>query len=233
MLAESAPVTAVHVLVPVKALRLAKTRLADVLDPALRSDLVVAMLVDTLTAVDGVDGAVPTVVTSDPVVARAASAHGARVVPDPVRSGGGVRAPGDGLNAAITAAADAVRARDDSADLIALQADLPALRTWELASALAEARHFGRAVVPDHSGTGTTALLHCRPGTPLLPSFGPGSAARHIASGAVALTADRPGLRRDVDTVDDLAAVERIGAGAATVGVLERIRVLTEAEPNR
>ncbi len=216
--------TAVHVLVPVKGLRLAKTRLAHALEPDLRGDLVVAMLVDTLAAVGGVDGAIPTVVTSDPDVAEVASAHGARLLPDPA----GAPGPDDHgsaarLNAALGAAAATVRARDPWTDLIALQADLPALRSTELASALAEARRAGRAMVPDHGGDGTTALLHCTPDTPLRPAFGPASAARHAASGALVLTGDRPGLRHDVDTVDDLVAVARIGAGAATSAMLARI----------
>lgn len=210
--------TAVHVLVPVKALSLAKTRLAHVLDPSTRSDLVVAMLIDTLTAVLEVPGSVATVVTSDPVATEVAFAHGAQVLPDPVPRG-----ESDPLNAALDVAATHIRAQSPGTDLVALQADLPALRSSELATALTAARSFGTAIVADHTGDGTSALLQCRPDRPLEPMFGIDSARRHVRSGARALTEPLDGLRLDVDTIDDLEAAVRLGTGDATSRVLDRI----------
>jgi 2-phospho-L-lactate guanylyltransferase len=109
--------------------------------------------------------------------------------------------------------------------LAALAADLPALRPDELARALRAAAHPRpgsgprRGFVPDAGGTGTT-LLAAPPGVPLAPRFGPGSAARHAASGARRLDGDWPSLRRDVDTAADLAAAERLGLGPSTAARL-------------
>jgi 2-phospho-L-lactate guanylyltransferase len=61
-------------------------------------------------------------------------------------------------------------------------------------------------------------MLAVRPGTPLRPAFGPGSAARHVAD-AVTLDA-APGLRCDVDTAADLQAAAELGVGPATAAAL-------------
>ena len=52
------------------------------------------------------------------------------------------------------------------------------------------------------------------------PSFGPGSAARHQAAGAVRLELDLPGLRTDVDDDRSLTAALELGVGPATGRVL-------------
>ncbi len=212
---------AVHVLVPVKALGLAKSRLAHALEPEPRAELVLAMLQDTLTAAHGLDDARLTVITSDRRVADVARESGASVLVDPPATSGGERP--DSLNAALRAAAEHARAQSAGIDLVALQADLPAVRSHELAEALESARATGIMIVADHTGSGTAALLHCSPQDPLRPQFGPGSARRHLVDGARAVESDLPGLRLDVDTVDDLGAAVRLGVGAATAAVLDRI----------
>ena len=213
-----------HVLIAVKELRLAKSRLAESLSPADRTDLVAAMLHDTLDTLVGAGiGTGPrsgiTVVSPDPAVAAIADAHGVRHWPDPVPAGGGE----SGLNAALAGAEAGLPTDPGGTDLVALQADLPALRPGELLDALAAARRVGRAIVVDHTGTGTAARFACGAGRSLDPRFGPDSAARHIASGAVALDGNWPGLRQDVDTVADLTAAARLGLGPATRSVLERL----------
>ena len=77
----------------------------------------------------------------------------------------------------------------------------------------------GRAFCADADGTGTTLLLAAA-ARALDPRFGEGSAARHRASGAVALDGAWPGLRRDVDTGDDLCAAAELGLGPHTRAVL-------------
>lgn len=213
-----------HVLIAVKELRLAKSRLAGTLSAAERSDLVAAMLSDTLTTladagIGSGTGSGITVVSPDPAVAAIAHAHGVRHWPDPAPA----RTGESGLNAALAAAEAGLASDHRATDLVALQADLPALRASEILDALAAARRVGRAIVVDHTGTGTAALFACAPGRPLDPRFGPDSAARHIASGARALDGNWPGLRQDVDTVADLTAAARLGPGPATRSVLERI----------
>lgn len=220
-LAESGTMTAPHVLIPVKALRLAKTRLARIYTPSERADLALAMFEDTLAAALHLEDATVTVVTGDPDVARAARARGAAVLADPPPSA--VTTGTEPLNAALSCAAVRVRASTPDATLVALQADLPAVRSAELAQALAEARRVGRAVVVDHTGSGTSALVHSFPDRPFEPRFGADSAARHIAAGALALEGDWPGLRLDVDTGDDLAGAVSLGVGPATAAALGRI----------
>ncbi len=90
--------------------------------------------------------------------------------------------------------------------------------------ALTAASGFSQAFVPDAAGSGTT-LYTALPGAPFQPRFGPGSRLRHREAGAVEL--DLPGiagLRRDVDTLDDLCLAARIGLGAKTLSVRESIK---------
>jgi 2-phospho-L-lactate guanylyltransferase len=209
------------VIVPVKRLGSAKSRLRGALHPVPHHDLVLALVLDTVSAALGcaaVDEVL--VVTSDPEVARQAGDAGARAVPD---------APEAGLNPAFAhGAAVANHAhppeRANSAhppegggggavSVAALAGDLPALRAIDLAAALLAATV--RGYVPDAAGTGTT-LLAAPAGVPLRPRFGINSAAAHAATGAVPLLGDWPSLRRDVDTAADLYEAVRMGVGRRT-----------------
>ncbi|GAA3243330.1 2-phospho-L-lactate guanylyltransferase [Pseudonocardia petroleophila] len=199
--------------VPVKRLTEAKTRLRGAAgdDPAAHARLTLALAHDTVAAARDarlVDRLL--VVSSDPVVAAALAALGIEVVPD---------GPVPGLNAAYAHGAALLRARRPDGAVGALQADLPALRPAELDAAITAAAGHARAFCADADGTGTTLLL-AAPGTDLDPRFGVGSAAGHALSGAVALDGDWPGLRRDVDTPEDLGAAADVGLGAHTRAVL-------------
>ncbi|WP_179274454.1 MULTISPECIES: 2-phospho-L-lactate guanylyltransferase [Nocardiaceae] len=227
---------AVGVVIAVKDLTAAKSRLASEFSGADRTRLVLAMFVDTVTAagsVSVVDSV--TVVTPDPVVADTARQIGARVLDEP--SASGARDPEARLNAAFSAAAAALRVdhapRDrhgnpgaapaDRIDIVALQADLPALRPAELAQAYATAVSGGRSVVVDHHGTGTAALILKNSADELAPLFGSDSARRHTLSGARPLDGTWPGLRLDVDTVDDVRRAHRLGVGPETTAVLRSL----------
>jgi 2-phospho-L-lactate guanylyltransferase len=112
--------------------------------------------------------------------------------------------------------------------VVALAADLPALRPEQLTAALREAARLGpaaRGIVADARGTGTV-LLAAGPEAELSPTFGGASRRAHVEGGASDLTdvlADAvPGLRRDVDTLDDLADAATLGVGPATRDLLER-----------
>lgn len=209
---------AVHAVIAVKSLDQAKSRLADRLRPEHRARLVLAMLADTVTATAAVGEVVSvTVVTPDPEVADLARALGAEVHPEP-------RGPhAGGLNTALAATAAALRGAHGPIDLLALQADLPALRPEELSDMLAAAPRGLRSIVVDHEGSGTAALVVRDPVAALDPRFGPGSARSHIEAGAVDLTGDWPGLRLDVDTAADLDRAVALGAGNATRAVLHDI----------
>jgi 2-phospho-L-lactate guanylyltransferase len=198
----------VALIIAVKRLAAAKTRLAPVFSARTRENVVLAMLVDTLSAAAGVAsvGSI-TVITPDDAAAAAAAGIGANVLADPTPEG-----HHDPLNNAIAAAERAVAA--SFSNVVVLQGDLPALQTQELAEAIAAARHHRRSFVADRLATGTAAL--CAFGSMLDPQFGPDSCARHRRSGAIELTGAWPGLRCDVDTPADLAAARRLGVGVAT-----------------
>jgi 2-phospho-L-lactate guanylyltransferase len=153
------------------------------------------------------------VVTPDDAAAAAATELGVDVLRDPTPEG-----HPDPLNNALRAAERTLT--DSMANVVALQGDLPALRTGELAEAIADARLRRRSFVADRHGTGTTALFAF--GTALNPCFGRGSAAQHRHSGAAELAGAWPGLRCDVDTLEDLAAARRLGVGSTTMRAAAR-----------
>ncbi|MEE6168663.1 MULTISPECIES: 2-phospho-L-lactate guanylyltransferase [unclassified Mycolicibacterium] len=209
--AGTTPDAEVALVIAVKRLTAAKTRLAPIFSAPTREAVVLAMLVDTITAASAV--AAVTVVTPDEDAADAALQLGARVISDPTPAG-----HHNPLNNAITAAE--LELREFTPNIVVLQGDLPALQPQELAGALAAAQSHPRSFVGDRHGTGTSALFAF--GVPLQPQFGADSAARHRHSGAIELTGPWPGLRCDIDTPDDLSAARRLGVGPATTKTLAR-----------
>ncbi|WP_411080666.1 2-phospho-L-lactate guanylyltransferase [Streptomyces sp. cmx-18-6] len=194
--------------VPLKPLARAKSRLGRAAGERSRPRLALAFAQDTVAAALSCDRVRDVVVVTDDAVAGAAlSALGARIVPD---------APAAGLNAALAYGAHAVRTPAPGSPVAALNADLPALRPLELARVLDFASAFPRAFLRDAAGIGTT-FLACAEGTELRPAFGGRSAARHLASGAVEIAL--PGVdsvRRDVDTGEDLRVALALGVGPHT-----------------
>ncbi|WP_394855377.1 2-phospho-L-lactate guanylyltransferase [Rhodococcus cercidiphylli] len=234
----------VRVLIAVKDLTAAKSRLAAEFSAPDRTRLVLAMLSDTVAAADAVSVVDSvTVVTPDPLVAETARRIGALVFDEPVRDP--ALQPDQRLNHAFAAAAHVLRhcevGVDDRGDvrggeavarrvdIIALQADLPAMRSAELAQAYASARRGGRSLVIDHHGTGTAALILKDSPDELAPLFGRDSARRHTVSGALELDGTWPGLRLDVDTADDVRGAHRLGVGPATAAVLHSLGWSDEA----
>jgi 2-phospho-L-lactate guanylyltransferase len=224
------------VVIPVKVLARAKSRLG-VLAGSRRGELALAMAADTACAVlDCPDVGQVLVVTSDEVVARRLTPLGVTVVADEpaliqaVSSSPGSSSPGSaasgqqdaGLNAALVHGAAVAGLRWPGTGIAALSADLPALRAAELSCALraAAALPAGRAAfVADEQGVGTT-LYAAAPGAGFRPAFGGASRRRHAAAGVCELLLDGiPGLRRDVDTPDDLRTAVAIGTGTRTMAV--------------
>lgn len=202
----------VGVIIAVKRLPAAKTRLAAQFPDDRRERIVLAMLIDTISAARLVPVVHSvTVVTADQTAAAAAAALGALVVPDPTPA----EHP-DPLNNALLAACSAVAAR--TPNIVVLQGDLPAVKPAELDAALTSATAHCRSFVADRQRTGTAAL--CAFGVPLDPRFGTDSARRHRDSGATELSGGWPGLRCDIDTPEDLAEAGRLGLGTATAAAL-------------
>ncbi|MFF8194657.1 2-phospho-L-lactate guanylyltransferase [Streptomyces bobili] len=203
--------------IPLKPLALAKSRLADTAADALRPGLALAFAVDTVAAALACAAVRDVaVVTNDELAGRELAALGAHIVPDDPRAG---------LNAALAHAAAAVRAALPDSAVAALNADLPALRPPELARVLDAAAEFPRAFLPDAAAIGTT-LLAVAPGRELLPAFGTDSRTRHRASGAMEL---RPtavdSVRQDVDTGEDLRAALALGVGPRTAAAAARLLI--------
>jgi 2-phospho-L-lactate/phosphoenolpyruvate guanylyltransferase len=195
------------VLVPVKVLAQAKSRLADLAGPR-RAELALALACDTVAAVLACEAAARVIVITDDAAAGAALAGlGALVVPDE---------PRHGLNAALRHGAAHAAARWPAGGRAALSADLPALRPAEIGRALRAASAWPTAFVADAAGDGTT-LYTAAPGAAFWPAFGLASRARHTAGGAAELDlAGIPGLRRDVDTPADLRGAAALGLGPRT-----------------
>jgi 2-phospho-L-lactate guanylyltransferase len=128
---------------------------------------------------------------------------------------------GGGLNAALAQAAQQLAAEHPEDAVVALLADLPALRPAELLDVLRQALAVRRGFVADADGSGTT-MLTASSGTQLAPAFGVESARRHRESGALELNAG-PGARRDVDTAADLEQCLVLGVGEHTAGMVAHL----------
>jgi 2-phospho-L-lactate/phosphoenolpyruvate guanylyltransferase len=222
----AAPLLSWSLVIPVKVLALAKSRLAG-LTGTMRSKLALAMAADTIAAAVAAArvGAV-LVVTDDPAVTDIAAGLGARVLPD---------RPAAGLNDALVYGASHAEAQWPERGRAGLAGDLPATRPGELTAALAAAARLGAAFVPDADGSGTV-LYAAAPGVNFRPQFGPGSRNQHLATGAAEIgpaeiaatagidaTAEQAllaGLRRDVDTVDNLRRAAELGLGQRTRALL-------------
>jgi 2-phospho-L-lactate guanylyltransferase len=129
--------------------------------------------------------------------------------------------PEDALNAALVHGATTAAGLWPGTGIVALSADLPALRPAELGRALRAAGALpGRAsFVADAQDVGTT-LYAAPPGARFRPMFGGASRRRHAAGGVCELLLDGiPGLRRDVDTPDDLRTAVALGTGTRTMAV--------------
>jgi 2-phospho-L-lactate/phosphoenolpyruvate guanylyltransferase len=214
-------VTTIAIL-PIKTLDDAKTRLAEELDPRPRRALVEAMFSDVLVALRRaklVDQVL--VVSRDHNAQRIAGGYGAAVADD--EDSGHNDAALRGIAAAIELGADRV---------LLVPGDTPLLDPAELDGLLG--RHEpppSVLIVPDRHGTGTNALLLAPPDA-MKPSFGPGSHDRHhrhaSAAGVTAHTVEVSSLALDLDTPEDLQAVETTlddtrGGAAHTRGMLRQL----------
>ncbi|WP_433237445.1 2-phospho-L-lactate guanylyltransferase (plasmid) [Streptosporangium sp. CA-135522] len=195
----------VDLVVPIKNLDRAKSRLRGTVPAHKHAGLVLTLLLDTVTAAAQAGGVRRVlVICEDERIPAALAGTGVECVDERGLPG---------LNAALRFGAAYLRTPGSTVG--ALQADLPALRPADLSAAIEEAAG-RRAYCADRPGTGTTLLL-AAPGEPLHPSFGPRSADAHAATGAVRVGGSLASLRCDVDTEDDLAIAAQIGLGKFTL----------------
>ncbi|MFN2137076.1 MAG: hypothetical protein ACK2UK_14040 [Candidatus Promineifilaceae bacterium] len=214
----------VWAVIPVKSLATSKGRLAHLLLPEQRLQLMQALLQHVLAVAGDTPGIVQTVVISDDLqVRRIAESRGALALAEP--------SPPD-LNGAVAYACDHVAALGGQAALI-LPADLPFVTVPDLALMVATgqegeqhdtqggyvtAQEFAPSLAPsnggrpvvaicgDRHGEGTNGLL-LRPVVDFTFHYGPQSMQKHIAE---ALQRDyrvrlvsAPGLQFDLDTEAD------------------------------
>jgi 2-phospho-L-lactate guanylyltransferase len=201
------------VVVPVKPPAFGKSRLGAAdqgLPDEQRRELAQAFALDTVEAARATPGVEAVlVVTDDFRLAATVRDLGCEVMPD---------GASDDLNATLVQGAAEVARRWPYAVPVALCADLPALRPDELAGVLAEVTDVvadgGSAFVRDRVGVGTT--LYAAPADRFDPSFGLGSAARHVEDGATEVGAHATSVRTDVDDFADLGAALVAGVGPHT-----------------
>jgi 2-phospho-L-lactate guanylyltransferase len=208
---------------PVKRFGSAKQRLGENLTPGSRRALAEAMVIDVLIALRRAQHIhAVVVITGEPSAEALAHGYGAESAPDP-DDAGHVQAAVRGIHWAV--AHGAGRA-------LLVPGDCPALDPKELDALLAEEPDGPEVViVPDRHGTGTNALVLSPPDV-ITPAFGPGSRERHEQLAAEAGVACRvvevPTLVLDVDTSDDLQALEaalqaRTGGASHTRGFLAHL----------
>jgi 2-phospho-L-lactate guanylyltransferase len=192
-------------LVPVKPPALGKSRLVGLAD-ADRSALAAAFALDTVAACLASTRVEAVLVATDDATFSVELARlGAVTIPDGVAMD---------LNGTLRQSAAEAHRRWPGLVPVALTGDLPAVRAEDIDEALGAVAPGESAYVADADGIGTTLYTAAHDGFD--PRFGPGSARAHDATGARAITAALPRLRRDVDDLDDLDKALALGVGPRT-----------------
>lgn len=206
-------------IIPIKPPGLAKSRLE--VEPSVRERLARAFALDVLDAVADTPSVLQSVVvTADPMIAAHARTRAMLTVADrPMLSA-------DGLNNAVRMGRDWAARRWPSSPVVVIPADLPSITSTALTAALERLEMVERGFVPDADGTGTTMSTSLDP-TMLRPLFGPRSAFQHAEDGVRPVIEVDHRVRRDVDTVTDLAESRSLGVGCWTVAVLAEERART------
>ena len=209
-------------ILPMKSFDEAKQRLREELSPAPRRALAESMFSDVLVALRRAKlvGQV-LVVSSDHGAQRIAGGYGALVLEDDDQ--GHNEAAARGVQHAVELGAERA---------LLVPGDTPLLSPSELDELIGlPAAPRSALIVPDRHGSGTNALLLTPPDA-LLSAFGPGSRERHEqsarAAGLEVQTIEVASLALDVDTPEDLTAVESAlegshGGAAHTRGMLRQL----------
>jgi 2-phospho-L-lactate/phosphoenolpyruvate guanylyltransferase len=207
----------VYAIVPVQRVDLAKSRLSQALSSEERRALVLRLLGNVLEALNGSELVDTTlVVTPDPEVLR----HAASASATPLLQ------VGRGLNEAIRQGRAYASAHHADALLIVL-ADLPLLTTSVVDNLLEASADAAVTLAPDRHGFGTNALV-LRPLDAIEPAFGVDSYRVHRDEAGRQQRSTRTfharGTAYDVDTADDLLAIDQLHATVTVGGTAERDR---------
>jgi len=188
--------------VPVKDLWGTKSRLKPILDPGARAGLTIYMMGRVISALRETDVDEVCVVSPDRIVLDEAEKRGASPLAQESR----------GLNPALEEGRR--RAMDRRASsLLVLPADLPLLEAQDVRAVLESGVDAPSVVIsPDGARAGTNALL-LHPPDALPFAFGPGSYQAHLHAarerGLDVRVCERPHLAFDLDTVEDLARLDK------------------------
>ena len=192
--------------VPVKPVAVSKSRLAGVLAPEQRTQLVISMLEHTLSVLAGWPALTGVLLVS-------ADLHiwliGERYGVDVLRE-----ADAPGLNRSLERARDQVLQQGAEA-LLVVPADLPLLSRDNLNEIMAAAPSApGVVIAADQLGSGTNTLL-LSPADVIPFQFGSGSLAKHTQvaqqAGAALVRIDSPALGFDIDRPQDLERLKSLG----------------------
>lgn len=212
------------VIIPVKPLRLAKSRLSKILQPEDRQEVAEAMLrhvLDTIRPVKQVSGTL--VISRDNHALAIAREHGAKTIQE---SG----APE--LNSALMRATSIVKSWRCDAALI-IPADLPLITPNDISNIIEMGRKHEKSVVisTDRNKDGTNALFIQPPGL-IEYAYGDDSFHRHAVlardAGAEVAVYESDRTLQDIDVPEDidnyLRIIERHGVQTPLADVIYKIR---------
>ena len=139
--------------VPLKDVHQAKQRLAPLLAPRERADLMLAMVADVLDALDGTPGLTGILLVSRaPEATDLAKQHGCELYSE---------APGADLSESVQAAGGFLVANRDARGTLIVPGDVPLITPSDVAAILAEHTRF--TLVPDSDGDGTNCIVSSPP----------------------------------------------------------------------
>jgi 2-phospho-L-lactate guanylyltransferase len=203
----------IHIVLPMRTVSGGKARLGGALDAEEREELVLGMLLHTLSVLGEWEVSRRIhMVSPDPVVDAATRQAGVEVSVH--------RQVGEGLNAGIRLGVSAARV-EGAVSLLVLPGDLPYLRVDALdelilaadAGMAAAAGGPLVAIAPSDARSGTNALL-LRPPDVIAPLFGADSFEAHLraaeSAGAAVQVVSDPVLGFDLDTPDDLERLDPV-----------------------
>ena len=202
------------VIIPIKDLSKAKSRLMGVLTSQQRMDLVLAMLHDLLTTLRSTDVRNIWLVATDDAVLYVGARFGVTPVKEHVVKG---------YNHAVSIGLSQI---DKGTPTVILPGDLPRATAVDLRALTKSDLRPGIRIVPDHQNRGTNGLYLSSPDL-IGPGFGENSFFRHCARanqiGLHAKVMPLESLAPDLDTAGDLYALACASIGKATRTVIAGI----------
>ena len=203
-----------HVLIPVKRLSESKKRLSGVLGLDERRDLVIFMLSDILNTISSYTAYQTALIGVDDDIKRLAEKFDVYFLPD----------PGGGLNQSLRYAIRRCL-RIGAERVLILPADIPLLTESDLEGISRLSEDHSVIVSPSKDG-GTNALM-LNPPDVMEPLFGSRSFERHVREASrrrVPLRIYRsPTILMDIDSVEDLKVLLRVGGDKLSRNFLMRI----------